>query len=115
MLGTAMFYGRGAGKLPTASAVVSDIIDAAKVPTFDDTFPVFETAADTNIVPFDTYSCKNMLVLSKMSEGKAEGIKGERSIHGDKLVLITDTLSEKVMKQVLAELGNDVISRIRLL
>jgi len=27
---TAMFYGRGAGKLPTASAVVADVIDAAK-------------------------------------------------------------------------------------
>ena len=30
MLGTSMFYGRGAGKLPTASAVVSDIVFAAK-------------------------------------------------------------------------------------
>ncbi len=30
MLGTSLFYGRGAGKLPTASAVASDIIDAAK-------------------------------------------------------------------------------------
>lgn len=29
-LGTVMFYGKGAGKLPTASAVVSDIIDEAK-------------------------------------------------------------------------------------
>jgi homoserine dehydrogenase len=29
-LGEAMFYGPGAGKLPTASAVVADIIDAAK-------------------------------------------------------------------------------------
>ena len=29
-LGDVMFYGRGAGKLPTASAVVADIIDAAK-------------------------------------------------------------------------------------
>ncbi len=29
-LGEAMFYGRGAGKLPTASAVVADIIDSAK-------------------------------------------------------------------------------------
>ena len=28
-IGDAMFYGKGAGKLPTASAVVSDIIDAA--------------------------------------------------------------------------------------
>jgi len=30
MLGDAMFYGSGAGKLPTASAVVADVIDAAK-------------------------------------------------------------------------------------
>ena len=29
-IGDVMFYGRGAGKLPTASAVVADIIDAAK-------------------------------------------------------------------------------------
>lgn len=29
-LGEALFYGRGAGKLPTASAVVADIIDCAK-------------------------------------------------------------------------------------
>lgn len=32
MLGDAMFYGSGAGKLPTASAVVGDIIEAAKYP-----------------------------------------------------------------------------------
>ena len=30
MLGDCMFYGKGAGKLPTASAVVSDIVDEAK-------------------------------------------------------------------------------------
>ena len=30
MLGDPMFYGSGAGKLPTASAVVGDIVDAAK-------------------------------------------------------------------------------------
>ncbi len=30
MLGTSMFYGSGAGKLPTASAVVADIIEALK-------------------------------------------------------------------------------------
>lgn len=30
MLGDVMFYGKGAGKLPTASAVVSDIVDAIK-------------------------------------------------------------------------------------
>ena len=30
VLGDAVFYGRGAGKLPTASAVVADVIDCAK-------------------------------------------------------------------------------------
>ena len=30
VLGDAMFYGSGAGKLPTASAVVSDVVEAAK-------------------------------------------------------------------------------------
>ena len=30
MLGTSMFYGSGAGKLPTASAVVADIIESAQ-------------------------------------------------------------------------------------
>ncbi|MEE1115067.1 MAG: homoserine dehydrogenase, partial [Eubacterium sp.] len=30
MLGDSMFYGSGAGKLPTASAVVGDVVDAAK-------------------------------------------------------------------------------------
>ena len=30
MLGNSMYYGRGAGKLPTASAVVSDVVDCAR-------------------------------------------------------------------------------------
>ena len=30
VLGDAMFYGSGAGKLPTASAVVADVVDAGK-------------------------------------------------------------------------------------
>ena len=30
MLGDSMYYGRGAGKLPTASAVVADVVDALK-------------------------------------------------------------------------------------
>ena len=30
VLGDAMFYGSGAGKLPTASAVVADIVDMTK-------------------------------------------------------------------------------------
>ena len=30
MLGDVMFYGKGAGKLPTASAVTADVLDALR-------------------------------------------------------------------------------------
>ncbi len=48
MLGDAMFYGRGAGKLPTASAVVADVIDIVKDPQNRRT--VFWEAADGPIL-----------------------------------------------------------------
>lgn len=53
MLGDAMFYGSGAGKLPTASAVVGDIVEAAKNPersmmaTWDSEKLELEAKADT--------------------------------------------------------------------
>ena len=115
MLGVAMFYGRGAGKLPTASAVVGDIIDAAKAPENDASFPVFETAISSDIAPFEAYSCRNLLILPKRTEGKVLGISGDRKVIDDKLVLITENLTEKVMKQIIQELGDDLIARIRIL
>lgn len=42
--GTVMFYGRGAGKLPTASAVVSDIIDIAARKNAKSPFEVWENS-----------------------------------------------------------------------
>ena len=53
MLGDSMLYGSGAGKLPTASAVVGDIVDAAKNPnrsvmaTWDEEKLELEDKADT--------------------------------------------------------------------
>ena len=53
MLGDSMFYGSGAGKLPTASAVVGDIVDAAKnlnrsvMATWDEEKLELEDKADT--------------------------------------------------------------------
>jgi len=48
MLGDAMFYGRGAGKLPTASAVVADVIEVVKGAKDDLVVPW--VACDENIV-----------------------------------------------------------------
>ncbi len=49
VIGDVMFYGRGAGKLPTASAVVADVIDAVK-------------HINTNIMSF--WSTKKMELMS---------------------------------------------------
>lgn len=46
MLGKTFFYGAGAGKLPTASAVVSDVLHAAESPI---ELPVWETATPDRI------------------------------------------------------------------
>ena len=51
MLGDAMFYGSGAGKLPTASAVVADIIEA--VQNIDKNVPLGWTDEKQEILPMD--------------------------------------------------------------
>lgn len=53
-IGDVMFYGRGAGKLPTASAVVSDIIEIATFITHPThSIPVWERLTDDEILPSD--------------------------------------------------------------
>lgn len=58
-VGDVVFYGRGAGKLPTASAVVADIIDAAKRDTTDDTLAWVDSEDDNVVdckeIPFTYY------------------------------------------------------------
>src|SRR5699024_939117 len=69
-IGDVMFYGRGAGKLPTASAVVADVIDAAK--HRDEKKRMFwsEGGEDVAVSPTDLESAWYIRV-----EGTAEQVK----------------------------------------
>ena len=49
-LGDVMFYGRGAGKLPTASAVCADVIDAAKH-LHTNKWVIWSVAEENNMLP----------------------------------------------------------------
>ncbi len=49
-LGDVMFYGRGAGKLPTASAVCADVIDAAKH-LHTNKWVIWSAAEENNMLP----------------------------------------------------------------
>ncbi|MBE6612245.1 MAG: hypothetical protein E7632_07115, partial [Ruminococcaceae bacterium] len=52
-IGDVMFYGRGAGKLPTASAVVSDIIEIAMYLDHPHTTTVWDRLDEADILPAD--------------------------------------------------------------
>ena len=53
MLGDAMFYGRGAGQLPTAGAVVADVIDALETKYSAPARLFWEKATEADIIPVD--------------------------------------------------------------
>ena len=53
MLGDAMFYGRGAGQLPTAGAVVADVIDALETKYAAPARLFWEKAGESDVVPAD--------------------------------------------------------------
>jgi homoserine dehydrogenase len=62
MLGQTLFYGRGAGKLPTAGAVVSDLVDIASHP-FDAATALRWTDADSaQTLPEDEETCSVCLI-----------------------------------------------------
>ncbi len=112
-LGNTMYYGAGAGKLPTASAVVSDVIECARNP--QNTLPVFWDSEDLSLSSIDE-SVKRFFVRvadadleqAKAVFGQIEMIDG--GIAGEK-GFITDVMSEKEFKEKSEKVA--VISRIR--
>lgn len=113
MLGQAMFYGRGAGKLPTASAVVGDIIDVAKSPRNDKSFPCLIGAQENEIADIDDYSCPWLLVLKNET---ALGVKTKTTATVDgSYAVITEEICEADMRALRTALGEDLVSAIRIL
>ncbi len=62
MLGRALFYGAGAGKLPTASAVVADILNAAS-PTSRPKALAWAVATEEDLADADERVCRRCFVL----------------------------------------------------
>ena len=73
MLGTSMYYGSGAGKLPTASAVVADIMEAAKNP--DVNIPLGWTGQKLEIAPMEVSSHRYFVRISGRYESQKEMVE----------------------------------------
>ena len=119
-IGDVVFYGRGAGKLPTASAVVADIIDASKATTNDRS--LFWTDCGNDFVkPFEENSSRFMLRLKGSVDDYRTIVPENSTILIEKdnaFSVITLEMTEKELKAVeiaLADKGISVISKIRAL
>ena len=117
MVGDVMFYGSGAGKLPTASAVVADVVEAAKnlhtnIPVIWDSEKLvladIKDASQRFFVRLSGDAAANADKVSK-AFGKVEVV--EAGIQGE-YAFITDAVKESDFAAKAEELGN-VISRIR--
>ncbi|MBR6708908.1 MAG: homoserine dehydrogenase [Clostridia bacterium] len=120
-LGDVMFYGQGAGSLPTASAVVADILDiAGGTPCKPQTW---HAAQHADIAPADTDVCGRYLSINASAgwETKLQKVFGDIKpidTDGHEIALIADPVSDADFARALTELESDgitVISSIRLL
>jgi homoserine dehydrogenase len=113
-IGDAMFYGKGAGKLPTASAVVADVIDAAK--HFNARKYIYWEKGSEDYLSDPLLMESRWFIRAEMGEEEAEKIFGSIQVIGEKPGAIAFTVgpvSEKVLIEKLN--GRRLISCYRIL
>ncbi|MBE5869294.1 MAG: homoserine dehydrogenase [Lachnospiraceae bacterium] len=115
MLGDSMFYGRGAGKLPTASAVVGDVIECAR--TQGKSNICFWDAKEADLVSIDEISRRFFVRVSDAGESQAKELFGDlepvRADGAEGFAFLTEQLTEKAFAEKYAQLGEYALGRIR--
>lgn len=120
-----MFYGKGAGKLPTASAVVADVIDCVKHRTARK-YVYWEPVEEGMIADYHDEVCSMYMRLNGKSSDEIMTIANELcreciytdGVNEDEIAIITDIApyseQELVAKKFLAR-GVNVVSAMRTL
>lgn len=115
MGGETMYYGKGAGKLATASAVVADVLDCAK--HIGKNLDTKWDEEKLDISPIDTAVRRFFVRVSGTDEAKIREIFGEvdllNGIVEGECGFVTGEMSEAEYRQKAAEAGN-VITMIRM-
>lgn len=123
-VGDVLFYGRGAGKLPTASAVVADVIDEAR--HFATRKPLGWAAGSPDYVT-DYADSESAVLLRFSSDNKQalldriQGVLGTVSVVSyteaptNELAIVTDVMTVRDLQTRLTALGEQPLSCLRLL
>lgn len=96
MLDDAMFYGRGAGKLPTASAVVADVVEAAR--NIGKTLPCFWDEEKVELADIKNVERKFFVRVAMEERGSVlnkVGTINEIRICDEEFAFITPKMTEK--------------------
>lgn len=115
-VGDVCFYGRGAGKLPTASAVVADIADCAKHVERKKIFG-WGKGDENYVVDYKESIKMPFYVRTKASESQIQSVFGEvkflsrKGQPSDETAFITDEFTENELNNMLN--GIEVISKIK--
>ena len=124
--GDVVFYGKGAGKLPTASAVVSDIVSAVKHTKTSRSLD-WADSEQSFIRPFEQFTCGNYIrLLAKNPEetkaavknifGNVEYLTSKKKAENE-LAFVTGVMTEKAALDAMNGLseGAEVLGRLRVL
>lgn len=116
MLGDALFYGKGAGKLPTASAVVADVIDCARhqgktvICMWDKEEAKLADVAETRKRFFVRAKAAARREVEAAFPGGGSFVADGRT---EDFGFFTTDMKEKDFDRACAELGGNVLGRIR--
>ena len=114
MVGEVMFYGPGAGKLPTASAVVADIIDIIAARDNDIRPIIWEQATKADVADFSEYACRRMFIVN--GDIPCNLPNGKTVKNGDLTAYITEAdVSEKEATAIAEKLNGILVSTYRIL
>lgn len=113
MLGDAMFYGRGAGKLPTASAVAADVVDAAKHE--GTTIMTIWSQEKLTLAPLDSAKFRRFVRVRDGFNipGKFGNVQALKPQAEKERAFITRPMSEAAYREI-AESTDGILSMIRL-
>ncbi len=115
MLGDSMYYGRGAGKLPTASAVVSDVIDCAR--HLGKNILCFWDAEDMKLTDIARTKKHFFVRVAEAEKAKAsEAFAGAEEVDiqaKGEFAFVTKVMTEKEFDEKIASIGG-CINRIRM-
>lgn len=116
MLGDSMYYGRGAGKLPTASAVVSDVVDCAR--HLGRVIMCFWDDADAKLADVSELDRSFYVRIKASAKAQAVELLGDDVLtvpgRDEDFVIFSKTMKEKEFAVCCEKLGDAVLSKIRM-